>query len=165
MLRRLLAERFMLILRTEQREMQVFKLVVAPTGSKLTRSLISEAECSAPKAPNACHDLAGSSSRGASGSAVSLDDLASLLEASSVAPVVNATGLEGLFSVKLAPYSRVTPLLIPDAIANLPADRRPAEQSFPSASKVLEQDLFRSPAGIRTVIMSRCSSSICSIPT
>jgi len=161
MIRQLLAERFKLVLRAERKEMQVFQLVVAASGAKLTKSSVSEAQCSAPATPNACHDLVGNRQRGMNGDVVSLGDVASLLEISSDVPVVDATGIKDLFSVRMGPYSRVTPQEVPAEIVNLPADRpRPPAEPWPSVFKVLEQDLgLRLVSGRAQVEMLRIESA------
>lgn len=159
MLRRLLEERFRLVLRTEQKDVQVYKLNVAPTGTKLTKSSISETQCVTPAAPIACHNLDGARPRGMMGDAVSLDEVAALLEASSDVPIVNATGIKDLFSIKLGPYSRVTPQIFPEEIERLPADRRPPPEPWPSVFKVLEQELgLQLVAGRAQVDMLRIES-------
>jgi uncharacterized protein (TIGR03435 family) len=167
MLRQLLAERFNLVLRTEVKEMQVFQLVVAPSGAKLTKSSVSDVQCNDPTPPIICHDLVGSRMRGMSGEAVSLRDVASLLESSSDTPVVDGTGIKDLFVVKMGSYSRVTPQEIPPEIANLPADRpRPPPEPWPSVFKVVEQDLgLRLVLGRAPVEVLRIASAQLPTPT
>ena len=142
LLRRLLEERFNLVLRSERKEMSVFKLTVAPSGAKFTKSSITEAQCETEIAAEACHNLVGDRRRGMSGDAVSLNDVASLLENSSEFPIVNATEMDGLFSIRTGPYSRVTTQLVPEEILQLPVDRpAPAGEPYPNVLKVLNESL------------------------
>jgi len=160
MLRQLLAERFKLVLNTEPEEMPVFKLIAAPSGVKLTRSSISQAQCAASTVPDPCHILEGGHPRGMTGEAVSLEDIAAELESSSGVPIVDATATRGLFSIHIRPFSRVTPLIVPLEILNLPADRpKPPEESWPSVFKVLEEGLgLRLEPGRARVKMLRIES-------
>jgi uncharacterized protein (TIGR03435 family) len=140
-LQRLLADRFHLVIQKEQKPMPVFELRLAQSGSKLPGSDTSEEVCRAVPAVAGCHDLSGSRSRGLRGSAATVGELASLLEMSSDQPIVDATGLKGLYVIKMGQYSRVTPELPSAALESRPADRRPPDEPWPSVFDVLEKEL------------------------
>ena len=140
-LQKLLAARFQLVIHREQKMMPVFELRIAQAGPKLAKSDLSEEECRAISAPATCHDLRGSRSRGLQSTSATLGELASLLEMSSDQPIVDATGLTGLFSIRMGQYSRVTPELPNPALEGRPADRRPPAEPWPSVFEVLEKEL------------------------
>jgi uncharacterized protein (TIGR03435 family) len=143
LIRRMLEERFKLVLKRESKEMQVFKLSVAASGSKLARSSVSENDCGkASGAPTECHQLLANQARGLNGTAVDMADLIAKLELWSDKPIVDETGLEGLFSIRSGPFSRLTPLRLPLWVEDLPEGQRPPpEPQRPSVFKVLEQEL------------------------
>lgn len=97
MLQTLLAERFKLAIRSENREEQVYSLVVGKNGPKLTPSAIDEKSCD-----EKCHSLRGGQGRGIHGRAIDTRDLAQFLEDFADRPVVDRTGLTGLFDVDTA---------------------------------------------------------------
>jgi uncharacterized protein (TIGR03435 family) len=138
LIQRLLAERFKLVIRREPKEMPVYTLTVAASGAKLTQAAITEAEC---RTTNDCHQVSGNRMQGLRGNAVNMADLAYALEASADRPVVDETGIVGLFSVQVRPFASVKPQL-DDYLAALPDDRPwpPAEPPKPSVSSVLEKD-------------------------
>jgi len=89
MLRTLLAERFALRTRTEIRQLPVYTLVVARSGSKLHES--KPAESSAMS----------SSDRSVDANKITLQTLATLLSGHLDRPVVDSTGLTGTFDISL----------------------------------------------------------------
>jgi uncharacterized protein (TIGR03435 family) len=138
LLQRLLAERFNLVIRREPKELPVYKLTVAKPGAKLTESPISEAEC---RTSSDCHRLLGNRMQGLRGTAVSIADLAFALETGADRPVVDATGIPGLFAMQVAPFATLK-LYLDDFLDSLPAGvpRPPPEPYKPSLSSVLEKD-------------------------
>lgn len=152
MLQRLLAERFKLVVRHEAKEMPIYELTVAKAGSKLTEAPISEAEC---RTSIDCHQVLGDRLRGLHGTAVNMADLVFALETGSGRPVVDATGLVGLFSVEVKPFADMRPELDDKLDAYLAAHpeapRPPAEPFKPTLSSVLEKDfgLLLRPARAR----------------
>jgi uncharacterized protein (TIGR03435 family) len=95
MLRTLLSERFGLSIRRETREGPIYRLVPAASGSKLQRSRI---DCTGAAA--ACHGFSGNPRR-LSGSGVDTYDLAMFLSRYTDRPIVDATGIQGVFDVAL----------------------------------------------------------------
>jgi len=139
LLQRLLAERFNLVTRREPKELSVYKLTVAKSGTKLLPSSISDAEC---RTLNDCHRFFGSRMQGLRGSDVSIADLAFALETWSDRPVVDATGIPGLFAIQVSPFANLK-VYLDDPLASLPEDRpRPPPEPYkPSLPSVLEKDL------------------------
>lgn len=140
LLQRLLAERFKLVIRREPKEMPVYMLTAATPGAKLTEALISETEC---QTSVECHQVLGNRLQGLRGAAVNMADLALALETSTDRPVVNATGIIGLFSVQIRPFADMKPMdaSLATLLATVPEDRRPPPEPFkPSLSSVLEKD-------------------------
>lgn len=122
MVRALLADRFKLALRTEQKPMTVYRLVVASGGPKLPKSAIGEKDCQMDTAtPESCHHFMGGIGRGLHGKAVNMDDLAHYIENWTDFPVVNRTALNGLFVVETEGWTAMR--LPPPPPDNLPAVR------------------------------------------
>lgn len=92
MLQALLADRCKLAIARETREEPVYLLVVGKNGPKLTRSSIDEKNCD-----ERCHSLRGGQGRGIHARAIDSADLAQFLENFADRPVIDWTGLSGLF--------------------------------------------------------------------
>ncbi|MBS1854195.1 MAG: TIGR03435 family protein [Acidobacteria bacterium] len=107
MLQSLLADRLQLRIRRESTEMAVYALMVGSRGIKLERAKVSERDCAeaAPfgsldlPAPG-CHQFLGGSGRGLRGTAVDLADLAAYVSNWSELPVIDQTGLSGLYQIQ-----------------------------------------------------------------
>ena len=108
MLQRLLADRFKLTMRREVKEQPVYVMVVSKNGLKLRKSEVDEQDCFAtPGAspnkpaskPISCHALAGGQGYGLHGGAIDMSDLAINLENFTDRPVVDKTGVKGLFQI------------------------------------------------------------------
>jgi uncharacterized protein (TIGR03435 family) len=101
MMRTMLADRFQLVMRKETRETAVYALTVAAGGPKMVPGAIEEKDCPAGPATGAptCHQFTGGVVRGLHAKAVDMEDLAGYLENFTDHPVVNRTGLSGLFGV------------------------------------------------------------------
>jgi len=106
MIRGLLADRFRLGLRIENKKMFVYALVVASGGPKLQKSASAEKDCivdslwrSSPIDPEACHNFVGGWGHPLNAKAIDMDDLAHYMENWTDLPVVNHTALSGLFAV------------------------------------------------------------------
>jgi uncharacterized protein (TIGR03435 family) len=111
MLQSLLAERFKLKLLRETREMPVYVLVVQRGGPKLQRSKIkTEEDCVEDVAAGvACHSLTGGQGRGLHGEAVEISDIARFVENWTDRPVLDKTGLQGLFRVDTEGWTPLIP--------------------------------------------------------
>jgi len=99
MIREVLADRFRLVMRVENKPMSVYALSVGSGGPKLLRSAIGEKDCLFPTGPDACHNFAGGFGHPLNATAIDMDDLAHYIGNWTDLPVVNRTGLSGLFTV------------------------------------------------------------------
>jgi uncharacterized protein (TIGR03435 family) len=95
MLQSLLADRFQLSVHRQTKEMPSYQLAVARNGPKLQKT---GSDCDA--GVTACHGFSGNPVR-LSGDGVDMYDLALILTFFSDRPVVDRTGIQGLFDVKL----------------------------------------------------------------
>jgi uncharacterized protein (TIGR03435 family) len=111
MLQALLADRFKLKIHRETKEMPVWALVVAKGGPKLQKADIQEKECTeAPfiemsGMPTGCHSFIGGQVRSIHARAVNLADVAAYVENWTDRPVVDKTGLEGLYHIETTPWA------------------------------------------------------------
>jgi bla regulator protein BlaR1 len=104
MLQTLLADRFKLVMRRETKELPVYAVVVARGGPKLQKAAVEEKDCkdtpTGPNDPAWCHGFNGGQGRGLYGAAVSMSDLVSAVENFSDRPVIDKTGIQGLFNIQ-----------------------------------------------------------------
>jgi uncharacterized protein (TIGR03435 family) len=122
MLQTLLAERFKVRIRHETKEVPVYAMVVGKNGSKLQKSAIEETRCTVTSNdkpqfirlfnspdPTACHSFAGGPRPGLRGDAVDMSDLAAMAERFSDRPVVDHTGLSGLYKIAIPGWELAGP--------------------------------------------------------
>ncbi len=109
MVQALLVDRFKLVIRRESKEMPVYALLVAKGGPKLQRADIDEKDC--PEAslnplgpvststpiPDVCHAFNGGLGRGLHARAANISDLAAFVENWTDRPLLDKTGIEGLY--------------------------------------------------------------------
>ncbi len=109
MVQALLVDRFKLVIRRESKEMPVYALLVAKSGPKLQRADIDEKDC--PEAslnplgpvststpiPDVCHAFNGGLGRGLHARAANISDLAAFVENWTDRPLLDRTGIEGLY--------------------------------------------------------------------
>jgi uncharacterized protein (TIGR03435 family) len=101
MLQGLLADRFKLQIRRETKELPVYAVTVAKSGSKLEKAKIEEKDCPESETGGvACHSLMGGRGRGLHGEAVSVSDVLSYVENWTDRPLADRTGIAGLFNVQ-----------------------------------------------------------------
>jgi uncharacterized protein (TIGR03435 family) len=105
MLQSLLADRFHLKIHRETKEMPIYTVTVGKNGTKLQKAKVEEKDCPSleggPTEPGVhCHQLTGGRGRGMHGAAVSIADMLSYVENWSERPMVDQTGLAGLFNVQ-----------------------------------------------------------------
>ena len=98
MFRQILADRFHLVMRAENRTVPVYALVVAPGGPKLRQSSLSG--CIFDTAPGGCHSFVIGFGHPLNARAVDMDDLAHYIENWTDLPVVNKTSLTGVFTTR-----------------------------------------------------------------
>jgi uncharacterized protein (TIGR03435 family) len=140
MLQTLLADRFKLVIRRQTKEMPVYELVVARNGAKLQKS---DRDCA--ESITACHGFSGNPTH-LSGSAVDMYDLALILTRYSDRPVIDRTGIQGLFDIKLQWNPFIGRPQTADDSPRSPAAQaregpRPDLASLPTMFDALEQQL------------------------
>jgi uncharacterized protein (TIGR03435 family) len=106
MIRRLLADRFGLVMRIEEKTMSVYALTVASGGQRLQKSAIAGRDCTfdslwlwSATDPEACHNFVGGLGHPLNAKAIDMDDLVHYIGNWTDLPVVNRTALNGLFTV------------------------------------------------------------------
>ena len=100
MMQALLADRFKLVMRRETKDLPMYALTVGKGGPKLAKATIEEKDCSlGPTEGVSCHQFNGGQGRGLHAKAVSMTDLAGFIENWTDHPVVDRTGLGGLFAM------------------------------------------------------------------
>lgn len=142
MLQKLLADRFKLVMQRVPKDVPVFELTVAKSGPKLTEAAMSEVECQ--NSPD-CHKISGNSLQGFRGPAASMTDLAFAIETGAGRPVVDATGIVGLFSIIVKPFVGLRDELLNEKLNDLmaahPDAPRPPSGPQASLASILEKDL------------------------
>src|SRR5467141_1793022 len=98
-IRGLLADRFRLAMRVENKTMSVYALTVASSGSKLQKSALTDKECTFDTDPQGCHNFVPGFGHPLNAKAIDMDDLAHYIANWTDLPVVNRTSLSGLFTV------------------------------------------------------------------
>lgn len=92
----ILKERFHLTMRTEEKSMPVYALMVATDGAKVKRA--EKSDCVYDTAPTGCHTFPVGFGHPLNGHAITMNDLAHYIENWTDLPVVNKTRLDGLYS-------------------------------------------------------------------
>jgi len=127
MVQALLADRFKLVMRRESKEMPVYALVVAKGGAKLQPADIDEKDC--PEAslaalgpqtpstptPEVCHAFNGGMGRGLHARAATLSDLAAFVESWTDRPLLDKTGIQGLYRFETKGWLPMDAKVAPDA--------------------------------------------------
>lgn len=98
MFRQILADRFHLVMRVENRTVPVYALVVARGGPKLKQSSLSN--CIFDTGQDGCHSFLIGFGHPLNARAVDMDDLAHYIENWTDLPVVNRTSLTGVFTIR-----------------------------------------------------------------
>ncbi len=99
MIRGLLADRFRLVMRVENKTMSVYALTVASGGPKLQKSAITEKNCIFDTDPKGCHNFVGGLGHPLNAKAIDMDDLVHYSGNWTDLQVVNHTALSGMFGV------------------------------------------------------------------
>ena len=117
MLQALLADRCKLTVHRYSKEMAVYAVTVAKDGPRLEKARIEEKDC--PEARTAegfsCHEFIGGQGRGLHGQAVDMADLALFVENWAEHPVIDRTGIKGLFHIETKPWLPIRPGPLPPA--------------------------------------------------
>ena len=119
MIRGLLADRFRLAMRLENKTMSVYALTVASSGPKLQKSALTDKECTFDTDPQACHNFVPGFGHPLNAKAIDMDDLAHYIANWTDRPVVNRTSLSGLFTVNTEGW---LPMRLPPPPPNAPPD-------------------------------------------
>jgi uncharacterized protein (TIGR03435 family) len=93
----LLADRFGLVVRIENKTMSVYALTVASAGPKLQKLALTEKQCTIYN--EYCHSFPGGFGHPLNARAIDMDDLVHYIGNWTDLAVVNRTGLSGLFTV------------------------------------------------------------------
>lgn len=99
MVRGLLADRFQLVMRAENKTMPVYALTVADRGPRLQHSVIPEKDCASASDEEDCHQFTGGLGHPLNARAIDMDDLVHYIANWTDLPLVNRTALSGLFTV------------------------------------------------------------------
>ena len=104
MLQNLLADRFKMSVRRETKDQPVYAAVIGKGGPKLEKSKLTEKDCQAGSGTfgdrNSCHNIAGGRGRGMHGEAVDMSDVVVFVSNWTDHPVVDRTGITGLFRIE-----------------------------------------------------------------
>jgi len=109
MLQALLADRFGLQTHRETRQPPVYELTKVTSAPQLKPSVRQQAACDAAPADQPCHRLGGGPGRGLKAEAVEMAEFARTLSVFSGRPVVDRTGLIGLFDFETEPWQPLQP--------------------------------------------------------
>jgi uncharacterized protein (TIGR03435 family) len=113
MLQTLLAERFKLVLRVDKKELPVYMATVGRNGPKLEKSKIEEKDCpehgDSANDVNRCHIFNGGMGRGLHGAAVDMSDLVLFVANWTDRPVIDRTGIKGLFNIQSEGWTPIIP--------------------------------------------------------
>jgi uncharacterized protein (TIGR03435 family) len=118
-IRGLLADRFRLVMRVENKTMSVYALTVASSGPKLQKSALTDKECTFDTDPQGCHNFVPGFGHPLNAKTIDMDDLAHYIANWTDLPVVNRTSLSGLFTVNTEGW---LPMRLPPPPPNAPPD-------------------------------------------
>jgi uncharacterized protein (TIGR03435 family) len=146
MLQSFLADRFKLAVHTEILERPVYALVVAKGGAKLQKAGIEEKDCANratdPPDVHSCHVQIGGMGRGIHGEAIDMSDLVRGLQGFSDRPVIEKTGLTGLYNIQTDGWVDIRNAQRPNRPAETDAQRAEdlalADPSRPTLFTVLD---------------------------
>jgi len=143
MVQNLLRDRFHLQVHLDVAEMPVYSVILAKSGPRLQKATIEEQDCPGPETPASasvsCHKLAGGRGRGIRGFAVTLNDFFQYLEPWIDRPLVDDTGLAGLFNIQTSGWREFHPEDPNDPNANISAAANPAAADLPMLPEVFEK--------------------------
>ncbi len=135
MLQTLLKDRFQLQIRPEEKTLSAYALSVAKGGPKLKASALTEKECL--ETPDACHAWSGGQGRGIHTKGMDMADLAVFLEQYSDRPIVDATGLKGLYEIDTEGWVPLIGRVGP--VSDTPEGRALGDSARPTLAMVLDK--------------------------
>jgi uncharacterized protein (TIGR03435 family) len=100
MIRRLLADRFGLVMRVDRQRMSAYAMTVSSSGPWLQHSTNTAKDCIFDTAPDGCHTFVIGFGHPLNANAISMNDLARYIENWTDLPPVNRTNLGGLFTMR-----------------------------------------------------------------
>jgi uncharacterized protein (TIGR03435 family) len=115
MLQKLLADRFHLVVHRETREIPIYVVTIAKGGPRLAKADIEENDCPASANLNLlpgdpvveCHMFVGGRGRGLHARAANIADLVHNVEGFTDRPVIDQTGLKGLYRFETSGWLRL----------------------------------------------------------
>jgi len=142
MLQALLADRFKLNVRRETKQLPAYVVVPAKNGPKLKTANIQENDC--PEAPPAdgglpCHVINGGMGRGLHAKAVTVSDILSFVENWSDRPIVDKTGIQGLFEVETDGFAPLRSRPIPPGAEPSAEDIAIADPARPTVFMIFDR--------------------------
>lgn len=166
MLQTLLEDRFKVRVRRETKEVPVYAMVVGKNGLKLQKSAMDETQCSAASTDKpllvrlllgsdsaSCHSFAGGPTPGwLHGDALDMSDLAAVMERFSDRPVLDRTGLTGLYKIAVPAYNLRRPTG-PEPTAENRALDDPARQTVSDALQDLGLRLESTKAPVEMFVV------------
>ena len=100
MFRRLLADRFGLVMRVDRQRVSAYAMTVSSSGSRLQHAANTPKDCIFDTAPGGCHTFVIGFGHPLNANAISMNDLARYIENWTDLPPVNRTNLDGLFTMR-----------------------------------------------------------------
>jgi uncharacterized protein (TIGR03435 family) len=159
MMRALLADRFKLVMRVEQKTMPVYALTVASGGPNLQKSPLAAKDCVFDTGrPESCHQFIVGRGHPLTGRAIDMDDLARYIENWADLPVVNRTALNGLFAVETEGWAPMR--LPPPPAGNAPAARFDDPPTIFSVLRKLGLELRKQEATVPVYTVERIDRPI-----
>jgi uncharacterized protein (TIGR03435 family) len=141
MLRAVLADRFKMTTHVDVKQGPVDSLVVSKNGLKLPKAKTEEKDCPevSTRTEN-CHGFEGGQGQGVHGKTVDMSDLASFLQNWTDRPVIDNTGVKGLFDIDTEGWVPMRPRPGPPAGTEpSPEDRDFADPARPTLQQVLDK--------------------------
>jgi uncharacterized protein (TIGR03435 family) len=140
MLQDLLADRFKLVVRREIREVPAYVVVVAKNGPKLRKAAMDEKDCPQVEGNNgvSCHSAIGGQGNGIHGRALSVADVLAFAENWSDRPIIDQTGIEGLFEVDTEGWMPLRPRIVPPGRQPTAEDIAMSDPTRPTLFRILD---------------------------
>ena len=141
MLQALLADRFKLTIRRDTKELPVYAVVVGKNGPKLQTAKIEEKDCADSPEHNGvtCHRWTGGMGRGLHGKAVTVSDIVTAVENWSDRPMLDKTGIQGLFEIDTDGWAPLRPRPIAPGAESSAEDIAMADPTRPTIFMIFER--------------------------
>jgi uncharacterized protein (TIGR03435 family) len=141
MLRTILADRFRMTTHVDTKQGPVYSLVVSKSGLKLPKAKIEEKDCPeiSTRTEN-CHAINGGQGGGMHGKTIDMSDLVSFLNNFGDHPIIDNTGISGLFDIDTEGWVPMRPRPGPAPGTEPSAeDRAFADPARPTLQQVLDK--------------------------